>query len=60
MSEDNFEFNKAINDIIKSATGRNINSDIEAGKIENLPKNFELVEDFQPEAYQIKSNNKNQ
>jgi len=58
MSEENFEFNKAISDIIKTATGRSISTDLESGKIKNLPNNFELVEDFQPEAYQIKSKSK--
>jgi len=56
--EDKFEFNKAISDIIKHATGRNISQDITEGKIENLPENFELIEDFQSEVYQIKSTDK--
>ena len=58
MMKDNCEFNKAISDIIKSATGRNINLDIESGKIKNLPENFDLVDDFQPEVYQVKQYNK--
>jgi hypothetical protein len=53
MNYDDSEFNKTINEIIKTAIGRNIIAEIDAGVIENLPKNFELVDDFQPEAYSI-------
>jgi hypothetical protein len=53
MKPDNADFNKAINDIINSAIGRNIIADIEEGKISNLPNNFEIVDDFQCEVYEI-------
>jgi len=53
MEPDNADFNKAMNDIINSAIGRNIITDIEEGKIANLPNNFEIVDDFQCEVYGI-------
>ena len=56
MESNNSEFNSAINAILRKATGRNIQDDIDAGSIDNLPVNFELVSDFQTEAYCVVHN----
>jgi hypothetical protein len=47
------EFNSVINDILNNALERNILAEIESGEIDNLPTNFELVTDFETEAYNI-------
>lgn len=56
-STNNSDFNKAMQDILVSAIGRNIQVELDAGKIDNLPPNFELVDDFQPDAYKVKCQN---